>query len=281
MRNFLAALKLKLILLFQLWMGKFTKRMLGPHVSALVVDTLNGRFAIDPEDYELGKILRETGVYGQAELQAIESYLTAESRVLIVGAHIGTLVIPIARRVSQVTAIEANPATYDLLQMNLVLNAVDNCQAINIAASNKTEKLDFLINRTNSGGTKRVPKSKEFIYYYDQPEVRQIQAVSLDDYLTDQNFDLILMDIEGSEYFALLGMQRLLSHAKALMIEFLPHHLKNISGVTVPEFVEAISPHFSRLTIPSQGLVLPHSEFIPRLTAMVASQQGDDGIIFD
>lgn len=281
MRKLLAALKFKLILLNQVWMGRLLQKMLGPHVAALVVKTEKGQFAIDPEDYEIGKALRKKGTYGQAEIQTLEPYLTPHARVLIVGAHIGTLVIPIANKVTEVVAIEANPATYGLLQMNLALNGITNCQAINIAASNQTETLEFLISRANSGGTKRVPQLKKFMYYYDQPQIQQIQAVSLDEYLADQNFDVIVMDIEGSEYFALLGMQRILSNAQALMVEFLPHHLSNVSGVTVAEFVGAIAPHFCRLTIPSQGVVLKSPEFIPHLTAMMAAQQGDDGILFD
>ncbi|MEA5421134.1 FkbM family methyltransferase [Spirulina sp. CCNP1310] len=280
MRKLLAALKLKLVLLNQVWMGRLLQKMLGPHVTALVVKTENGQFAIAPDDYEIGKALRKKGRYGQTEVETLKPYLMPQSRVLIVGAHIGTLVIPIAHQVAEVVAVEANPATYGLLTMNLALNHITNCQAINIAASNQTETLEFLINRANSGGTKRVPQLKKFIYYYDQPEIQRIPAVSLDEYLADQAFDVILMDIEGSEYFALLGMQRLLSHAQALMVEFLPHHLTNVSGVTVAEFVGAIAPHFSHLTIPSQGIVLEQRDFIPHLEAMVIAQQGDDGILF-
>ncbi|MGH7427267.1 MAG: hypothetical protein ACREJ4_02740, partial [Candidatus Methylomirabilaceae bacterium] len=62
------------------------------------------------------------------------------------------------------------------------------------------------------------------------------------------------MDIEGSEYFALQGMQKILAHARVLVVEFLPHHLKNVSGVTVEQFLSVIPPHFRTLTIPSKGL---------------------------
>lgn len=280
MRKAWATLKFNVLLLRRVWMGGLLAKMLGPHVTAVVVKTENGQFAIDPEDYEIGHALRKNGAYGQTDIQTLTPYLTPQARVLIVGAHIGTLAIPIAKKVAQVVAIEANPITYGLLQMNLALNSITNCQAINIAASHQTETLEFLISRANSGGTKRVPKLKKFMYYYDQPQTQQIQAVSLDEYLADQVFDVILMDIEGSEYFALLGMQRLLSDTQALMVEFLPYHLNDVSGVTVAEFVGAIAPHFSRLTIASQGVVLKTPEFIPHLTAMMAAQQGDDGILF-
>ena len=36
----------------------------------------------------------------------------AESEVLFVGAHIGSLAIPVAKKVRKVVAVEANPATF-------------------------------------------------------------------------------------------------------------------------------------------------------------------------
>ena len=89
------------------------------------------------------------------------------------------------------------------------------------------------------------------------------------------------MDIEGSEYFALQGMQEILSKCKLLVIEFLPHHLKNVSGVTVEQFLSGIEPHFSRVTIPSKRLKLGASEFVSHLSEMYNLGQEDKGIIFE
>lgn len=200
---------------------------------------------------------------------------------MIVGAHIGTLAIPISKLCKELVAIEANPNTFDLLTMNIALNAAANCRAINIAASDKDENIDFLLNRANSGGSKRAPKLKQFMYYYDNPKMVSIKAVSLDEHLEDKKFDLIVMDIEGSEYFALEGMQQILSNAKVLIVEFLPHHLKNVSGVTVAQFLSVINPHFVQLTIPSKQQVFPRSQFETCLSEMYHKGLGDEGIIFE
>jgi len=254
---------------------------LGTYVFAVAVNSANGLFLVDLEDNVVGKQLRNFGQYGLDEIERLKPYITLESRVLIVGAHIGALAIPISRLCKEVVAIEANPITYNLLVKNIALNAISNCCAINIAASDKEEDICFLLSRKNSGGSKRVPLKKEYIYYYDNPEEIEVEAASLDRYLSNTNFDVVVMDIEGSEYFALQGMQNILSQCKLLAIEFLPHHLKNVSGVTVEQFLSAIPSHFSRLTIPSQQVTLNAPDFLRYLSEMYDRDCGDDSILFE
>jgi FkbM family methyltransferase len=273
--------KQQLKLMTRAWRAAVTKLLVGRGVRALVVRSEIGLFAVDPEDYGVGRKLRKNGSYGRAELEGVLPYLTADSRVLVVGAHIGTLAIPLSRVCREVVAIEANPATFDLLTMNIALNRASNCHAIHLAASDKEEELPFVLNRVNSGGSKRLPKTDKFMYHYDHPETISVKAASLDRSLPDRNFRVVVMDIEGSEYFALQGMQDILSRCQVLMVEFLPHHLRYVSGVTVARFLSAIEPHFSRLTIPSRHLTVPAGEFAAPLTQMFHRDEGDSGLIFE
>lgn len=274
-------MKQELKLTFRAWRAGFTKKLFGPSVRALIVQSEIGLFAVDPEDFGVGRHLRKNGRYGTAEVELLAPYITSDSRVLVVGAHIGTMAIPIARMCREVVAIEANPATYDLLAMSIALNGVSNCQAILLAASDKEEELSFVLNRVNSGGSKRLPKIDQFIYNYDHPVTIPVKAASLDRYLPDHSFRVVVMDIEGSEYFALLGMQDILARCQVLMVEFLPHHLRNVSGVTVGQFLSVIEPHFSRMTIPSQRVVATARGFEEPLTRMYQQDEGDSGLIFE
>ena len=274
-------MKLKLKLVIQALLAIITKKILGSHVYALIIKSDSGLFAINPDDYAIGRRLRMTGKYGSDEIEKLKPYITSDSRVLIVGAHVGTLAIPISKLCKAVVTIEANPTTYELLRINIALNAASNCRAINIAASDKEGNIEFLLNRVNSGGSKRVPKTKNFMYYYDNPEKISLKSVSLDKYLEEKDFHIVVMDIEGSEYFALKGMQEILSKCKLLVVEFVPHHLKNVSGVSVEQFLSVIEPHFSKLTIPSKQLVLGTAKFASSLTEMYDHEQEDDGIIFE
>ena len=170
-----------------------------------------------------------------------------DAGVLVVGAHIGSLVVPLSKKCREVVAFEANPSTYRLLAINLRLNDVTNCRAVNLAANDVKGTIEFLMSRANSGASKRVPLIKEAMYYYDNPETVSVEAVRLDDYLDQEGFGLVVMDIEGSEYFALQGMQRILQGSRALAVEFLPHHLKNVSRVSVQQFLSLVEPHSSTL----------------------------------
>ena len=255
-------------------------RQLGDGVKSVIVESKNGTLAVDPRDLEVGLKLRNNGSYGLDEIARINELISTQSNVLVVGAHIGSLVIPIAKNCNKVVAIEANPNNFNLLKTNLHLNKTENVSIHNIAASSKQETIKFQINVVNSGGSKRLPKNNEYMYRYDNPEVIEVQAHSLDEYLDENNFDLVLIDIEGSEYFAMQGMEKILSNCNTLIVEFLPHHLKNVADVTVEQFLSLIPKQFTKLTIPSKKET--HSVDIGGLVLqqMYNNKEGDDGLIF-
>ena len=253
---------------------------LGKDVKAIIVETKNGTFAVEPADLEVGAKLREKGEYGIDEIKRISQFIDRNSTVLIVGAHIGSLAIPIAKTCSKVVAIEANPNNFKLLETNVKLNNTSNITLHNIAASNKQEVIKFQLNTVNSGGSKRVPVTNHYMYTYDNPEVIDVEAYALDTYLSKEDFDLVFIDIEGSEYFAMQGMTDILAQTKSLIVEFLPHHITNVAGVKLADFLENIPEHLTKLTIPSKNKTYPIDIGIVTLEQMFESGQGDDGIIF-
>lgn len=254
-------------------------KILGAHGIAILCKTQQGIFLVDPEDAGVGGELLKTGSYGDVEIASILSESGPDDKILIVGAHIGALLVPIARSVHSVCGVEANPDTFQLLSLNVSLNHLANVEIAQVAASNKREKLTFLKNRVNSGGSKRKPFSYSQDYYFDNPEVVEVDAISLDEKY-DQTFQHIIMDIEGSEVFALRGMPRILADAKSLRIEFLPHHLKDVANVTVAEFLEPIQQNFNHLTIPSQNVTVDRDAFLSTLQKMFDADIGEDSLIF-
>lgn len=260
-------------------MSSAFRAQIGEYAGAILVSAKTGQFLVDTEDYEIGYQLRTTGSYGDDELARINNLITVNTNALVIGAHVGTLAIPIAKTCRSVTAVEANPNTFRLLEMNILLNNVQNCTAINLAASNNFEKIGFLVNRVNSGGSKRKPLVDNFIYTYDNPSEITVKAAPLDDVLAGKQFEIIIMDIEGSEYFALKGMQNLLRSSKTLIVEFIPHHLQNVSGVSADKLLDAITG-FKFLTVPSKGIKVPESAFSFLLNNMYYHNISDDGIIF-
>jgi FkbM family methyltransferase len=223
--------------------------------------------------------LELNGQHEWSEIETIASYLTRDDDLLIVGAHIGLTVIPLAPRCRSVTAVEASPRNFELLKWNLAINGIHNVNALNIAASDKRERLQFVMSRGNTGGSKRMPVVHDDRYFFDSPQIASLDAAPLDEILPTLSPIVILMDIEGSEYFAIRGMHRLLSCAKVLAMEFLPHHLRNVTGVTVEELLRHL-PRFAQLIVPSKNLTVEPSRFYDVLQEMYERDEGDEGIIF-
>jgi FkbM family methyltransferase len=258
--------------------GRIAKNLLGPFVKAVIAETEDEIYAVDPQDTIVGWLLRNNGSFGRSLIRLVKGTLTAQSRLLIVGAHIGTTAVPLSSCCKEVVAIEPNLQSFQLLEFNLHVNQVANCKAHNIAANDKAEYLLFNINRCNTGGSGRKSKAGHHLTTDDTVEA-VLPAFPLDDYLLGQKFDVILMDIEGSEYFALKGMQRILASCSSLIVEFFPRHLKEISCVSVHEFL-ALLPDFQTLTIPSLDKTVGREAFSHTLNYMYDCDMEDDGILF-
>jgi len=278
--RFLLAAILPVRLFVSRTLSQVKRWILGRNIEALLVDTHNGLFLVDVEDQEVGRRLIVGGEYGRGEIERLLSYTDKTSTVLVVGGHIGTLVVPLAKNCQSVTAIEANPHTFRLLNLNLLINDCSNVHALNVAASDKQEQLQFLLSRANSGGSKRMPLVRNYMYFFDEPETTEIKAAPLDELLHDSQFDVVVMDIEGSEYFALRGMPRLLAGARMLSMEFIPHHFRNVSGVTVAQLLEQVDPYFTKLLIPTKNVTVGRDRFYTSLQKMYERDESDCGLIF-
>ena len=273
------ALYWRLNLGFKKIKSKRLRNKLGNNIKAIITNSENGLFAVDPEDLEVGQKLRSGG-FGIEELERLKKHVNKKSKVLIVGTHIGSLAIPLSKHCSSITAIEANPKTFELLEINLQLNNIENITPHNIFANDSNQKVEFLLNTVNSGGSKRKPQKSNFLYDYDNPEIIELESYLLDNYLSDHDYELVLMDIEGSEYFAMKGMEKILSNCKTLVVEFLPHHLKNVAGIDVDTFLSVLPGHFTAFELPDNKEKHNISEVKTILQNMYDSNIGEDGIIF-
>ncbi|MFZ9479171.1 MAG: hypothetical protein ACO29T_09720, partial [Steroidobacteraceae bacterium] len=113
--------------------ARLMRRLTGPYVSGLLIDTGDCALLVDPADRVVGRELRFEGRYGDDELQRIEALINAQSTVAFIGTHIGALAIPATRKVRKAYLVEANPRTFAFLQRNLALNGVTNVSAHNVA----------------------------------------------------------------------------------------------------------------------------------------------------
>ncbi len=259
--------------------GEFIK--FGPNAKAIYVQTKQGDFLVDPRDNFVTKKLLNDGEYSQHEIKLASRFLKKNSYCLLLGGHIGSLVIPLAKLCKELTVFEANPYSFELLNKNLLLNEINNVRRYNKAVNHENKPLKFLISKDNSGGSKRLPLVRASGYFYDNPEEIKVDGIILDNFLKHKIFDLIFVDIEGSEYFAFKGMQKIFKQSKVLITEFVPHHLKYVSSVSVEDFWTTLKPHFNYLYVPDLNKVFKGSgNIVQQLTFMFNNDKSYDNIVF-
>ena len=280
-------LKRRWRLLKQLSIAKKRRAMLGPFAKAILFTTKNGSFLAAADDIEIGKKLGVEGGYDLEELHQMEQVLNDSSVVYVIGTHIGLLLVPIARKVKEVIGYEANPQTFELMQMNIQLNGSKNVRVYNYAVGNKDGEVEFLMNVANTGGSKIKPRKERFIYTFDKPSVVSVTMKAVDEHVASENLpaaDMIVMDIEGAEYYALKGMQKMLAESRSLYIEFIPHHLRDVAGVNAAQFLELILPHYDKAKFMKQpekvfDLVNDRPHFIQTIANLMRNHK-DDNILF-
>ena len=257
----------------------FLKFFFGPNVKGLLCPTVFGNMLISPSDLHVSRQILKSGNYNPDEIFQLKKLVNTRDKLLVVGAHIGSFAIPASKLVRNVVAIEANPNNFDLLTKNITLNNIHNMKAFNYAAGEKKGTIDFLMSVENSGGSKRVPFLKKNAYYYDNPRLIKVDAYALDQKLNEK-FDVVMMDIEGSEYFAIQGMQRIIKNSRIFIFEFIPDHLENVARVSVKDFVSIIPlNNFKKAYFPRLNLKVDIEHLESALDKVAKLQTYEDGVI--
>lgn len=224
------------------------KRILGKYAQGVIYNTANGLLAAPIDDVSVGKSLGFKGAYDTPEISTLQDLLTKDDVVYVIGTHIGALLIPLAKKSKEIIGYEANPETFEYLKTNVHLNTLTNTRLFNLAVGDTSCKIEFYQNRMNSGGSKMKPRKDSYLYNYDSPKTIEVSMISLDNHIELENLPEpqgIIMDIEGAEFFALKGMQESLKKSRFLYIEYIPHHLENVAGVSNKDFFNLITPHFN------------------------------------
>jgi FkbM family methyltransferase len=107
----------------------------------------------------------------------------------------------------------------ELAEESVWLNHLDNCKIFNYAVGDKEQDVTFYFSGT---GTSLIPNFYENIDSF----TRKVKQVKLDDFIQQQNLpmpDFVIMDIEGWELKAMLGMKETLKKNRPIIFfECLP-----------------------------------------------------------
>lgn len=219
--------------------GEFKARnLLEVALPSGIVKRHNGRFVVvaDENDLQLGApALR--GEYETHVANVMEILLKEGDCLLDVGANLGYFSLLAATLVGDsgcVYAVEPNEYNVKLLESSRRANRFNNIIVIQAGATDVLETL-FLHATIGNGSTSSILDQE------DPFSSRTAPGIPLDNLLSfrDRPINLIKIDVEGLEYKALLGAERILKEDRPFIIfEFQGSGLVGIGGREFLEFLE-------------------------------------------
>ncbi len=225
----------------------------------------DGKFKIQVElDEWIQQHIFFFGVYDERGIRFIKKQLKPDHVFLDVGANIGTYSLSASSCLQKniggmVYSFEPVSHIFEIFKNNIELNHIDNIVPSQLAVFEKNTTLELYVSSRENLGM-----SSMFHHDTESGEVEKVEAIKLDDFIeTNQigRVDLIKIDIEGAELFALRGMKKAIEQFRpTLLMEISESVLgeNSASSIEIFEMMEAYgySPH----SIDPAGDLLP---FIP------------------
>ncbi len=171
------------------------------------------------------------------EINLIKKFVKPGFNVLDIGANIGFYARILSDQVGStgsVVCFEADRQNFKHLQTNL--NGYNNVMIHNVAVADAAGELDMYVShRLNVDNRTYKPEQYKTSY--------KVKAQPVDEVIKPgSRIDFVKMDIQGAEFLALKGMQRVMKENSGMVIltEIAPHFLLLCSNTTVDEFAELL-----------------------------------------
>ena len=171
-----------------------------------------GRFLIPTDDIYVGNALKEYGEYSEIELELLLQFILPNTRVIAVGANIGAMVVPLAKKAAEVVTFEPQRWVYQMLCANLSLNNLVNVRAYWAAVGSRRGKLTVPILdpfKQNNFGAFELESMQQ--YTGDSVPVYTLDS------LPDMDCGLITVDVEGMEEDVLRGGEQLIKKCRPIV----------------------------------------------------------------
>ncbi|CAG5088548.1 Methyltransferase FkbM family [Thermobacillus xylanilyticus] len=183
----------------------------------LVSLTWGGKLIVHANDMSISPDLIIHGIYDVPLTNFLLKNLKPHHVFVDVGANMGLFTVLAGYLVGakgKVIAFEANINHYELIKDNIALNYLTGNTLVFHAAVYSTEtRLTFHATERFMGNGSIVPHDDFYKnrYNVDTFQSYEVDAVALDDVLIELPYiNFVKLDIEGGEYHAFMGMQRLL-----------------------------------------------------------------------
>lgn len=181
-------------------------------------------------DEEISRSLFFLGCYEPNQFAFLDKILEPGMAFIDLGANMGLYSLFAAKKVGRqgtVLAIEPSTREFQRLKTHVKLNTLPNICLLQVAVSNRQTEADLLIATEKNTGHNTLG-----MFGYDSVQLQEKEKVhveKLDDLIQERSLkrlDVIKMDIEGTEFFALQG-------AINTLTQFHPVILLELSDITL------------------------------------------------
>lgn len=191
---------------------------LGDHMALTRIFT-GQKMYVDTRDVSLVPHLMLEGYWEMHITEVIRRYIKPDSIFFDIGAHVGyySLIAGTHINTGKIHAFEANPEFCPLIKMSAAVNGLDHIVSVNnVAVSDKKGvlKLSRFENLWGSATVHEINDTRIDKTY-------AVEAITLDDYAKANHFDHVdvaIMDIEGFEDRAYIGMKNLVANSPNLIM---------------------------------------------------------------
>ncbi|RKZ30305.1 hypothetical protein DRQ36_06005 [bacterium] len=231
------------------YMKKRESKNKGTLVKVELDDSSKTTLFVDLRDKGISKDLIIHGKREEEISKEFKKYLKESQTIIDAGSNIGYYVIMESQVIGnhgKIYAIEPDPSNFGILRKNVEYNGFTEIVDLERAAlsDNTGESILYLANRSNLHTLTKTKSMEKYVEFEGQITV---PTYTLDDFveykgIAPGEIDIIRMDIEGHEFYALQGMKRTIEKSGNLVffIEIHPKLMKDISAEAYPSFLKML-----------------------------------------
>ena len=163
-------------------------------------ETYNGLLKFRTTSWYIGDALEKYGEYSPEEVDLLK-VLAKGRNVIVAGANIGAIAVPVAKVAKTIHLFEPNPTEFSLLGMNIIAAGVGLSSCHNQALG---AKAGTLYCRTVDPEQEGNIGGLSLLGWTSQDETVEVDVVTVD-YFGIKDFGLLVADVEGMEIHVVQG----------------------------------------------------------------------------